>query len=792
MKPIRIAASFSFALVSVFLLTAIVRAQGVIIPEPCRRCPPCRNCPPPRPIPPDFPMPTALKVSSIHIATKITDQVAVTHVTQVFQNDTPYMLEGTYFFPLPDGVSISEFAMWDGEKRLVGEVRSRDEARRIYDSIVRSRRDPALLEYAGKNLFQASVFPINPHSDKKIELIYTQALNNENGTVSYRYPLGTGWRASQFAEIHPMHAPPGARSSKQTPARISAEIEITSPTDIRDVYSPSHQLAVKRDGDKRIRASMEASGAQAQPDLQLYYTVSAKDFGMSLLTYREPGRDGYFMLRVAPKADVSEREIAAKDVVFVLDTSGSMADDNKIEKARSALRQAIESLYARDRFNIISFAGEEHLLAEGLLSANNDGKKQAREFIENLRAVGGTNINDALAAAFKQITAQASDRPQMIVLITDGQPTVGETNTENIRKNAVKANSTKRRVFTLGVGYDVNTRLLDGLAADNRGDKDYIEPKEDIETKMGNFCAKINAPALSDVQIDFGGVQTDLVYPRAIPDVFYGSQLTLVGRYKSGDNDKRRITLTGKFNGQERRFVFADMRFPEKQTDRDFLPALWAMRRVGYLMEQITLNGEAKEVRDEIVELGTKYNIVTPYTSYLVLEPGVSVAADRPTNGRDRMRMQDADAGMQAGDGGGYGRYSSAKRRSNQPPASLPAPGTVTETVVVTPAPVSGQIAVQNSRNNVSLQKAEQINQAQINTQQAQRQNVAGRNFVQQDKVWVDEESLTAKNLKEIKVRFGSDEYFDLLKQEPKLAEFFALGQQVVVVWKGQLYRVTE
>src|SRR5215475_10573726 len=175
------------ALIGVFLLTLAAQAQGIIIPRPCEG--PKVLCPSPAEIPQ-----RPLRVKSIRFTTRIMDQVAITQVEQIFENDTPYLLEGVYFFPLPDNASITEFAMWDGDKRLAGEVRSRDEARRIYNEIVRARRDPALLEYAGKNLFQASVFPIQPRGDKKIELTYSQVLRNEAGTVAYRYPLGTGWR----------------------------------------------------------------------------------------------------------------------------------------------------------------------------------------------------------------------------------------------------------------------------------------------------------------------------------------------------------------------------------------------------------------------------------------------------------------------------------------------------------------------------------------------------------------------------------------------------------------------
>src|SRR5215471_15200656 len=517
--------------------------------------------------------------------------------------------------------------MWDGDKRLVGEARSRDEARRIYNDIVRSRRDPALLEYAGKNLFQASVFPIQPHSDKKIELTYSQVLGAEGGTVAYRYPLGTGWQSQGFRQPGPVPLPrplgesepenqqawPGGSSFGQ----VSAVVEISSKAAIKGVYSPSHEIDVKRDGERKARLSFESRGG-AQADFQLFYTLSNQDFGLSLLTYRDPGKDGFFLLLVSPKAELDDREVSAKDVIFVLDTSGSMSEEGKMDKAKAALRQGVGSLNPRDRFNVISFAGEERLMSERLITADDEGKKQAREFIEGMRATGGTNINDALMAAFKQI--QPGVRPQMVVLITDGQPTVGETKAGGILANVKQANKAGARLFTFGVGYDVNTLLLDGLANENRGTVAYIEPKEDIEVKVSNFFAKINNPVLSDLKIDWGGVETDLVYPRAAPDIFHGSQLVLMGRYRPRPSATR-LTLTGKVNGRERRFMYDDLQFPEKQGDNEFLPHLWAMRRVGHLLDQIRVNGESKELRDEIVELGTRYGIVTPYTSYLVLEP---------------------------------------------------------------------------------------------------------------------------------------------------------------------------
>jgi len=590
--------------------------------------------------------------------------------------------------------------------------------------------------------------------------------------VGSGYLLETGWQSQGIWQPVPVRRPRRESEPENQQARpggdssfgqISAVVEISSKAAIKGVYSPSHDIDVKRDGERKARLSFESRGG-AQTDFQLFYTLSNQDFGLSLLTYRDPGKDGFFLLLVSPKAELDDREVSAKDVIFVLDTSGSMAEEGKMDKAKAALRHGVGSLNPRDRFNVISFAGEERLMSERLITADDEGKKQAREFIERMRATGGTNINDALMAAFKQV--QAGDRPQIVVLITDGQPTVGETKAGAILANVKQANKANTRLFTFGVGYDVNTVLIDGLANENRGAVAYIEPKEDIEVKVSNFFAKVNNPVLSDVKIDWGGAETDLVYPRTTPDIFNGSQLVLMGRYRPRQTAIR-LTLTGKVNGRERSYVYDDLQFPERRSDNEFLPYLWAMRRVGHLLDQIRLNGESKELRDEIVELGTRYGIVTPYTSYLVLEPGV--VAQRA---------------------GGLGSLAPIQGRV----------ASVTESVVVEPPPppaampvpsgVAGSGAVAFSRNKEELRNAENL--ARNSSSMNNMRNMAGKNFYLRDGVWNDSEFKAEAKLPVVKLKFASDEYFNLIGREPKLAEYFALGQRVVVVWKGNVYQVEE
>ncbi len=743
-------------IITAFLAAVSINAQGVVVPIICD-IRPCRPIPRPRPIP----IPNALPVKSIELDVKIEGQVATTHVEQIFRNDTPYTLEGTYFFPIPESASIVEFAIWENGKKLVGEVRSREEARRIYDEIVRRQKDPGLLEYAGKDLFQASIYPIPPNSDKKLEITYSQILKAESGTVAYRYPLGTGrnlWsQSNRMIESSPV--------TRNMPAQkfgtVSGKIDIISKDGIRNIYSPSHQIDVKQKGEIGAGISFETSSNDN--DFQLFYSLSNSDFGMSLLTYREPGKDGYFLLTLSPKDNISEKELVNKDIVFVLDTSGSMADDSKMDKARAALLFGIRSLRDGDHFNVIGFAGEERLMETGLIQANASGRRRGEEFINKLNATGGTNINDALKAALRQF--DSSDRSKMLVFMTDGLPTVGESNVDKIIANANAIKVENLRLFTFGVGYDVNTRLLDKLAAENSGTADYVEPKENLEVKVSNFFTKVNSPVLTDLNLDFAGVQTELMYPRKLTDIFKGTQLTLIGKYKNNsDIENITLRLTGKSGRESKTFNYPKLDFPFRAEKNDFLPRLWATRRVGWLMEQIRSNGEQKELRDEVVDLGTRYGIVTPYTSYLA------------TDGSDKSAQRGAENNYML-DG------LPINGRRNTRPSSTPAPAKMSAT---------GQGAVQESKKAKDQQATVTVNAEDDETiKTGAVKKVGAKTFYLENGVWIDSEFKEESKLAEIKLSFASDAYFDLVGREKQLAQFFSLGEQVIVVWKGKVYRIT-
>jgi Ca-activated chloride channel family protein len=579
-------------------------------------------------------------------------------------------------------------------------------------------------------------------------------LKGEAGPVAYRYPLGTGRQAAQIGTV-------------------AGRVELESTNPVRNIYSPSHSIDVTRVSDKRSTVSFETNGNNDPQDFQLFYTVSREDFGVTLLTHRESGRDGYFLLMISPKDDWSEQEYSAKDIVFVLDTSGSMSEAGKMEKARAALLHGIRILRPQDRFNVIAFAGEEHLMESGLITADNAGKKRGEEFVNSLRPNGGTNINGALLAALPQF--RSADRPRIIVFLTDGLPTVGETNVEhivgNVRAARTQAGETastggapvqpKVRLFTFGVGYDVNTALLDKLAAENGGVADYIEPKEDLEVKVSNFFTKISSPVLTSLDLDLAGVKTDLMYPRTLSDLFRGSQVTLIGRYKNESDLKHvRLTLKGYASGTAKSYVYENQSFPLRNEQNEFLPRLWATRRVGWLMEQVRTNGEQKELRDEIVDLGTRYGIVTPYTSYLALEQNAQVQvtsqnlSSLPVNGRTVR--------------GAFGNIAAPKA----------ADATTS----------SGVVAIQESKKARAQQEAMRDDKDAL---PPTVKSARGKTFYLLAKVWTDAEYKEDGKLPEVTVKFSSPEYFELLKAKPGLSSFFSLGESVVVVFEGTVYRVT-
>ncbi|HNS52488.1 MAG TPA: VIT domain-containing protein [Anaerolineae bacterium] len=703
-------------------LAAPALADGLIIPVP-----------PPGMPPVEVPF---LTVKYHHVTVTIDGQVATTHVDQVFVNEASYEVEGTYIFPLPEEAAISEFSMWVDGQELKGQVLERDEARRIYEDIVRTRRDPALLEYVGRDTFQASIFPIPAGAERRIELEYSQVLPIDNGLVEYVYPLST------------------EKFSPRPLRDVSVTVAIRSPQPIKAVYSPSHSVSIDRPGERDAVVGYEESNVRPERDFVLYYTVSPEDVGLNLLTYNPEGSsDGFFLLLAAPKVTVDTRQVIAKDVILVLDISGSMRSDQKIDQAKDALGFVLDNLNEHDRFNIIAFSTATQAYAQRLVPAGERG--EARDFVDRLDANGSTDINRAMLEAIAMVD---KSRPAILIFLTDGLPTTGEVDVDRIIANVGQAAPENLRVFPFGVGYDVNTTLLDTIAENQRGATGYVRPEEAINEVVSAFYAKVSTPLLSDLSLGFGDIEVLDVYPYPLPDLFAGTQLVVVGRYREGGDTV--VTLSGDVNGEKQSFRYDGRTFRE-QGGEDFISRLWATRKIGYLLQQIRLHGEESEVVGEIVELSVRYGIITPYTSFLVEETEEALSAE----GRDRIALD------------------------------------VQETAV--PAPASGQDAVDRSSAEKALAGAQAAPAAlppgglggasadEYGNAVSPVRHVGDKTFVLREGVWTDT-TFDPTRMTPVQVGFGSDDYFALVASRPDWGRYFAVGDQVIVLLEGTAYEVGE
>ncbi|MBN1917123.1 MAG: VWA domain-containing protein [Verrucomicrobia bacterium] len=712
-----------------------------------------------------------LAVKYLRVGTVIKDGVATTKVEQSFLNSTSRQLEADFVFPLPADAAIKELAMYIDGKRTQAELLDAPAARRIYEDIVRRSRDPALLEAMGGTLYRLRIFPVPANGEQRIDLEYSQALSYDGGLFRYVYPVKIGDRFSTTTEDF----------------ALSAMIEASRP--ITSVYSPSHTVSIDREGERKATVGFEQDRAPLNKDFVLYYAVGDKAFGLNMLAHRPSSEGGSFMLLISPQRDVDRNKIVRKDVVFVLDTSGSMSGD-KIEQARRALTFCVNSLNEGDRFNIIQFATTVNAYRNALVEVSADAIKAARDYIAGLEATGGTDINSALAKALEMKPAETT-RPFMVVFLTDGKPTIGETDNATILENVGAKNSTAVRLFVFGVGYDVNTHLLDRLAQDNGGVSEYVDPAEDIEVKVSGFYAKASNPVLTNVALVFGdGVRVYDLCPSTMPDLFEGVPLQVFGRY--GGTGDVAITLTGEINGEKVSHTY-ETTFPAEEEENEFVARLWATRRVAALLDEIRLHGENEELVDSIKKLARGYGIVTPYTSYLIVEDSeleragirrsyadgsVRRETNRVWGSRTREEAPRGDLGMSdAADEAPTFDY------DEKAGAGGPADGHSMETVVDAEidatvrdvgAHATGKEAVDISRALDTWRKAD------VDGAGWAVRNIEQRNFYNVDGTWID--GGLRGGLPSLKIKFGSDAYFALLTWRPGLKPFLALGDRLVLV----------
>ncbi len=738
-----------------------------------------------------------VQIKSHVVSVEIKDQVAITTVKQVFFNPNEYNLTGTYVFALPENASINEFKMIIDGKEIKGEIVEKAEAAKIYTDLIRKNKNAGLLEYINKKSFKATVYPLLPNKDTPIEIKYTQLLKSENELVEFEYPMNT----ARFSD------------AKIEELKLSVNLKTTVP--IRSIYSPSHEIKTQKTDENNAIITFDAKNIVSDKDFELYYAYSNKDFAMNLLTYADGQEDGYFMLMVTPKTKFDETEILPKDIVFVLDISGSMNTDNKIGQAKNALKYCVKNLKTKDKFNIITFNSGIETYKEIMLDANEGNINAAVKFTEELYAMGGTNINDALSRALSTIGVKEEGRIKMIVFLTDGQPTSGVTNVEQIVKNSAANNKNDVRIFTFGVGYDVNTFLLDSIAENSHGTRDYVKPKEDIEEVVSSFFNKISNPVLGSLELKFDGVKAYRFLPRTMPDIFKGTQLTVFGRYAGDGNAK--ITLTGTVAGKSKTFE-VEQNFAKTDTSAEFLPRLWAVRRIGFLVDQQRLYGQNEEFRKEIIQLGKRFGIVTSYTSMIAhdgapsrdAKPGTSAdgwggdkSSPSSSNGRGyRNNPSGGGAGRTEGKLGGDDEDSqdepekesndSARKKADNTMKPLEKAKLPSQPEQKNEKLDSGGVTGKDATK--SSEELRRMREAQSENAEADSKIVGTKKFVKTGEWWIDAsyklDDFIEKPDKIKLLVYLSEEYLTLSQKIADLAKYFTLGEKVIAVHDSLCYIV--
>ena len=677
-----------------------------------------------------------LRIDRHHTKINIKNQLATTKVDQIFVNPNDFEVNGMYIFPVPDAAVVSNLALSiDGE--LVNEkLLSQAESRRLYRDSARHGGNRAILEHFGTRAFAVEVPGIPANGERRIQFAYSQIISADSDLAKYTYPLALAKSAS---------APIG---------NLHIEMEIESDHELKAIHSPSYEVTIDRKDDHHVRVSYEGTDVDPDDDFLCYYSVSDDNFGITLLTHRaDEKEDGYFMLLVSPKYEVKQTEIVEKDFVFVLDRSGSMSG-RKVEQAKAALRYCVQNLNDGDRFNLIEFneditsladrlsRGEEWFggerwrgstaLSHKLINVKN-GQEKAFAFIDGIEGRGMTNINDALLTALAE--TPDSDRPRIIVFLTDGRPTAGVTNAALILENVAKANRNLSRIFVFGVGYDINDHLLNKMATDNGGTRNYVTPDEDIEDAVSSLFRKMNEPVLVGVGINFGQINTKELTPKNLPDLFREEQLTVLGRYE-GHGDTV-LQLRGIIGSKWHEFS-KDVHFSALEPDNDFLPHLWAESRISELVDEAALDGGSRELFDEIERLSKKYGVVTPYTSFTLADDG------------SLRRLYDSRI---------FDAYTEAK-------------------------PIDERI-----RDHRELEDKKYTRRVR---QYADMKRIGRKAFHRHRNIWVDVEYDGQSERQEIE--FGSEAYYELMNHLPDLAKYSKLAHRalsMIICHEGVNYEIT-
>ena len=765
------------------LAPGLGNAQVIIIEQKGRNFLPT---PATHPNPHPVPIVSSYKIRTVDVQAAIREQAAKVQVSQVFQNTGSSTLEAQFVFPLPQDAAISGLTLLVDGKELTGQLHKKEDARRIYEEIVRRQRDPALLEYIGQGLFQTSVFPIPAHAERTVEIRYTQLLKKENGLIDLLLPIGLSKHSNKPVET------------------LNVVVRIEAAEQIKTVYSPTHQLEIQRPDNTHAVCKISLRDSYVPDDFRLFYGTVNGLVGMNVISYRPSGSDdGYFLLLASPEVKSALAEKIEKTMVFAFDKSGSMSG-KKIEQAKEALKFLINQLKPGDTFNIIAYDSAVEAFRPELQRADEATIKAALGFADGLYAGGGTNIDGALQAALRMLSDLK--RPSYVLFMTDGLPTVGEQNELTISANARQANGVNARVFAFGVGFDVNSRLLDRLSHEQRGQSVYVRPNESIEAHVAALYSKIGSPLLTDLAVNFefdrvipaaSALPISRTYPRRLTDLFQGEQLVWVGRYKYGGAVK--VSLTGSVAGARQAFTFPAT-LVEKSVDESngFVEKVWATRRIGEIVDELDLKGHNQELVNELVQLSIRHGIITPYTSFLA-EESVNLADGKGNSERGVAEIKRNLARTEGQTGVAQRDYKQVLQNATTAPSAGASVASSQRRRSGGLAAGPGRMLGESLKDRANQGKYAATRGRAVIAQDAEGdlevldtvRNIGQKTFFRKERQWQDSSVTPEQASRATRVIQFSREYFDLAASHGgTLAKYIAFDEPVLVNLGDKTYQI--
>ena len=793
------------------LLPNLLPAQGIVVPVPCNgpRCapPPCPNgraCP-------TGPANVVHEASSARVV--LDNGVLKFAISESLRNTGGQNGEVDYMFPLPKMAAFQDLAMTINGEMMAGEVLPADRARTIYESIVRVNRDPALVEWMGHGLLRTRIFPITPGELKQVEVRLQAVARREGDAIRVDYFVGT--RRGQ------------ATGPNGTP--ISFSFTYPDSAKYGAPYSPTH--AITSSTASRGSRTVSLSGTGTEVTLLLPIR-SARAAAISVVPHADLNDAGFALITLAPPT--LPPRATPRDVVFVIDVSGSMAG-TKMDQAKAAGRQLLATLRPEDRFRIVHFSTDVSSFEPEFVLASRENINRANAYLTALEPLGSTNISAALDEALRSFRTPDNNRLPLVLFLTDGAPTIGEIRPEAIAQRAADRRG-RARVFTFGVGTDVKAELIEALAVEGRGTAQMVSINESVERAVSIVASRLTAPIVTDLRLRSEGVRLDRIHPTETTDLFAGQDVVVLARY----NGSGRATIHFEGNSADGPVRWSQtVDLPTRELGNSFVSRLWATQRVGFLSAERRKNGPNPEVDNEIRALGERYSIPTMFTSYMVIEPGVQIGPDgRVINANDVangfMRREAASGGAAAAGtaggtarGGGGGRGGAAVgaappvaqqgqqgQAQTQSATGSIGQGQLTLNGVVTTTlaePASGASAARKTSGNPSVAEAlsgkvaglqiraltahEEVRLSQSQrdvrsdadldkaTGNARAKRVGDRVFNFVDSTWIDarfRDSLTVTKIKPF-----SEGYFELLKSVPSLKDAFALGSRVLVAGRS-------